>query len=64
MERGGVGAEDSYQVRLEIITQVDAKGKKAKPIYKIKEVIRFVPAAPTMRQASLLPPEPEPDKQP
>jgi len=53
LERGSVGVEDAYQVSLEITTEVDSKGTKKEPKYKILEVIRFVPAEPRPKQASL-----------
>lgn len=53
MERGGVGIEDAYQVRLEITTPVDAKGTKLAPTYKVLEVVRFVQAEPKPRQTSI-----------
>jgi hypothetical protein len=52
LERGGAMAEDAYQVRLEITTPVDAKGKEKTPTYKILSVTRFV-AAPQTHQGSL-----------
>jgi hypothetical protein len=55
MQRGGSFAEDAYQVRLEITTPVDAKGKDKSPSYKILSVTRFVPATPT-NQGSLFGP--------
>lgn len=54
--RGGAPANDSYQVKLEITTKVDGKGKKSKPSYRIEEVIRFIPATPPLRQTDLFPP--------
>ena len=56
LERGRVGIEDAYLVRLEITTEVDAQGEKKEPRYKILEVTRFVPAEPPPRQTSLLGP--------
>lgn len=53
MDRGGVGVEDAYQVQLEITTEINAKGEREPPTYKVKHVIRFVPASPTPRQTSL-----------
>jgi hypothetical protein len=53
LERGGVAVEDAYQVRLEITIEVDADGAKKESTYKILEVIRFVPAAPALRQSPL-----------
>lgn len=54
LEHGRVAVEDAYQVRLEITTEVAATGNKSEPTYKILEVIRFVPAAPVLRQQPLL----------
>jgi hypothetical protein len=56
LERGRVGIEDAYLVRLEITTEVDGQGDKKEPRYKILEVTRFVPAEPPPRQTSLLGP--------
>jgi hypothetical protein len=53
LERGGVGVEDAYQVKLEMTTEVDAHGNKKEPTYKILEVIRFVPAGPVPRRSAL-----------
>jgi hypothetical protein len=53
LERGGVGVEDAYQVKLEMTTEADAHGNKKEPTYKILEVIRFVPAGPVPRQSTL-----------
>lgn len=47
LERGGALADDAYQVRLEITTPRDKKGKAAKPSYRIVEVIKFIGADPT-----------------
>lgn len=52
LDRGGAMAEDAYQVRLEITTEIDAQGKRKDSTYKIVQVIRFVPGAPGI-QASL-----------
>jgi hypothetical protein len=46
LERGGAMADDSYQVKLEIVTPKTPEGKDKKPIYKIQEVLRFLPAIP------------------
>jgi hypothetical protein len=54
--RGGALVEDAYQVRLEMTTETDAQGHQKQPTYKIIEVIRFVPAPPKFRQASLFEP--------
>jgi hypothetical protein len=53
MERGAVGVDDAYLVRLQITTEVDSQGRKKEPEYKILEVLRFVPAQPAARQGSL-----------
>ncbi len=53
LDRGGVGVEDAYQVKLQITTEVDPQGKKKEPQYKILEVIRFVSAGPQPRQGTL-----------
>ncbi len=58
LERGGAMVEDTYQVRLEVTTEVDAHGKKKEPTYKILEVIRFVPANPSS-QGSLFDDDPK-----
>jgi hypothetical protein len=50
IERGGVGVEDAYQVRLEITTALDANGKRQESQYKILEVIRFISGEETPRQ--------------
>ncbi len=47
--RGAAMVGDSYQVRLEITTPVDAQGKKKEPSYKILEVLRFVGATPAVQ---------------
>ena len=47
LSRGGALAEDTYQVRLEILTPKTSDGKDKKPKYKILEVLRFIPAEPT-----------------
>lgn len=56
LDRGGALSEDAYQVILEVTTAFDAQNKPKEPSYKIKKVIRFVPA-PNTRQASLFDPE-------
>ncbi|RAZ84755.1 hypothetical protein DPM33_30480 [Mesorhizobium hawassense] len=53
LERGGSLTHDSYQVKLEITVDVDDKGVRGKPSYKILEVIKFVPAEPQLRQSEL-----------
>ncbi len=53
LERGGAMVEDAYQVRLEITTVVDASGKRAEPLYKVLEVVRFIPAPPSPKQTGL-----------
>lgn len=53
LERGGVGVDDAYLVKLEITTETDAQGNKKEPRYKILEVLRFVPAPPKPRQLPL-----------
>lgn len=47
LARGGAMADDAYQVKLEITTPKDPKGKPKKPTYKILQVIKFVPSNPT-----------------
>jgi hypothetical protein len=47
IEKGGVLIEDAYQVRLEITTPRDRKGKAGKPTYKILQIIKFIPGTPT-----------------
>jgi len=49
LERGGAMADDSYQVRLEITTEIDGKGNRKQPQYKILSVVRFVPASPAVQ---------------
>lgn len=56
IQRGGALVDDTYQVRLEITTEIDASGKKKEPTYKILEVTRFIPAAPPPRQGSIFDP--------
>ncbi|WP_210165715.1 hypothetical protein [Hoeflea sp. BAL378] len=51
--RGGALTDDTYQVRLEIAVQIDDKGNRSKPEYKVLEVIRFVQAEPRLRQGGL-----------
>jgi hypothetical protein len=53
LERGGVAVEESYQVMLEITTELDAKGERKEQSYRVIEVIRFIPAGPPLRQGSL-----------
>ncbi len=57
INRGRVGIEDAYLVKLEITTEIDAQGNKKEPSYKILEVTRFVSADPPMQQTSFLPPD-------
>jgi hypothetical protein len=57
LARGGSMTDDAYQVRLEITTEIDAKGNKKPPQYKIIQVIRFVQAVPST-QTSLFPDKP------
>ncbi|WP_316219398.1 hypothetical protein [Bradyrhizobium sp. SZCCHNR2026] len=57
LTRGGVAVDDAYQVRLEITREVTQKGTEREPTYKVLEVIRFVPAGPALRQATLFDPE-------
>ena len=52
MARGGAMVDDAYEVRIEIKTPKNAKGKKGRPTYKILRVNKFVPGSPSM-QASL-----------
>lgn len=59
LERGGALTDDTYQVKLEITVVVDENGNRSKAHYKVLEVIRFVPAAPRMRQTSFLPRPPD-----
>jgi hypothetical protein len=47
LSRGGSMTDDAYQVRLEITTEIDAKGNRKTPQYKILNVIRFVQAVPS-----------------
>lgn len=47
MLRGGSFSDDAYQVVLEVTTPYDANGKPKDPSYKIKKVVRFVPASPS-----------------
>jgi hypothetical protein len=58
LERAGAGVDDSYEVRLEVTTAFDEKGKKLDPQYKVLEVIRFVEAGPPLRQGDMLEPKP------
>jgi hypothetical protein len=51
LARGGALAEDAYQVKLEITTEVDAKGSRNEPRYKILSVVRFIPAVPVVQQS-------------
>ena len=51
LERGGAMAEDTYQVRLEIVTPKTPEGNDKKPIYKILEVLRFLPAIPEIQES-------------
>ncbi len=51
--RGGVAVDDAYQVNLQITTEVDVRGVKKSPVYKILRVIRFVAAQPVPKQTSL-----------
>lgn len=53
LSRGGAMADDAYQVRLEISYSDTDKAGKGKPIYKILEVLRFVPAPPRMVQTEI-----------
>jgi len=53
LERGGAMVEDAYQVKLEITTEVDASGKRAEPMYKVLEVVRFIPAQQPPKQIGL-----------
>lgn len=46
LERGGAMVDDAYQAKLEITTEVDGKGARKEPRYKILSVVRFVPAVP------------------
>lgn len=52
LARGTAAAEDAYQVRLEITTEIDAQGKRKDPSYKVLEVLRFVPAPEKLQQTS------------
>lgn len=54
MARGGALADDTYQVKLEVTTEVDAQGKKKEPTYKVVEVIRFIAATPPPQQTQML----------
>jgi hypothetical protein len=49
LERGGAMAEDTYQVKLEIETPKTPEGNDKKPIYKILEVLRFLPSEPEVQ---------------
>ncbi|NEW93034.1 hypothetical protein [Rhodopseudomonas sp. BR0M22] len=53
LDRGGALVDDAYQVRLQIITDIDAQGNKKQPEYKVLQVIRFVPASPAQQQTTL-----------
>ena len=59
LRRGGAMADDAYQVKLEITTEIDAKGGKKQAQYKILSVVRFVPAAPAIQTSFLSDPEPD-----
>jgi hypothetical protein len=52
LARGTAAAEDAYQVRLEITTEVDPQGNRKDPTYKVLEVLRFVPAPEKFQQTS------------
>lgn len=54
ISRGGALVQDSYMVKLQIVTPQDAKGNKKEPEYKVLEVVRFVPASPPATQPDLL----------
>ena len=58
MARGGASIEDAYQVRLEITTEIDAKGAKKDPKYKILSVVRFVSGQPAIQQSLFQPRDP------
>ena len=47
--RGGAMVEDTYQVKLEIETQIPQDGKPKKPSYRVIEVLRFIPAKPEIQ---------------
>ena len=53
LARGSAFAEDSYQVVLEITTDVDKNGEPKETTYKIKSVSKFIPAEPPSRQSDL-----------
>lgn len=62
IERGGALTDDTYQVKLEITVDVDEKGDRAKPRYRVLEVMKFVPAEPRSKQSrqnELFPPQNE-----
>jgi hypothetical protein len=52
--RGVTAVEDSYQVKLEITTEIAADGQKGEAAYRVLEVLRFIPGSPNPRQQSLL----------
>jgi hypothetical protein len=51
--RGGAMVDDTYQVRLEIATPPPKSGRRQKPSYKILEVLRFIEAAPALKQVTM-----------
>ena len=53
MLRGGALIDDTYQVKLEVTTDIDEQGNRSKPKYKALDVIRFIPATPVLRQVGL-----------
>ncbi|MGU3402999.1 hypothetical protein [Methylobacterium brachiatum] len=56
LKRGGALSDDTYQVVLEITTHYDSDNNPKQPTYKIKKVMRFVPAR-TTRQTDLFNPD-------
>jgi hypothetical protein len=55
MERGGALSDDAYQVSLEVTTPFDPQGKPKAPVYKIVDVLRFVPGSPAVQQSLFQP---------
>lgn len=55
--RGGAMADDTYQVTLEITSEIDDEGNKGRPKYKVLEVIKFYAATPRPTQGDLLAPK-------
>lgn len=54
LERGVTSTDDTYQVRLEITTPFDSKGKPKKSSYRVLKVIRFIPGEHSPEQLNML----------